>query len=132
MKERREVVQGWLEKARRDLITAERELESQEPFTDIACFHAQQAVEKGLKALLTGHGTTPPRTHVLEDLALLLARYEPEAEEKVYEVARLTPYAVASRYPELPDPSHEEAQTGVAIAREVLDWIMQLAPCGGW
>jgi len=131
MREHRELVQGWLEKARRDLIIAERELQRQVPFTDIACFHAQQAVEKGLKALLTWHGTIPPRTHVLEDLALLLARYEPEAEVKVDEVAQLTPYAVASRYPEFPDPSLEEAQTGVATARGLLDWIMDTAQRGG-
>ncbi|HAZ30433.1 TPA: nucleotidyltransferase [Candidatus Acetothermia bacterium] len=105
MKSRDDLVRDWLEKARRDLIISERELGMGSPFTDIICFHSQQACEKGLKAFLTAHGRPLPRTHVLEDLALLAAQVAPEARAFVQELAQLTPYAVAARYPELPNPS---------------------------
>lgn len=38
----------------------------------IACFHAEQAAEKALKALLVVAGIDPPRAHDLELLAGLL------------------------------------------------------------
>lgn len=63
-----ELVRGWLEKARRDLVVAEREAGSAAPFTDIVCFHAQQSAEKSLKAYLTWRGVPFPRTHALDVL----------------------------------------------------------------
>jgi HEPN domain-containing protein len=36
-------------------------------------FHAQQSVEKALKAVLTARRATFPRTHNLEELGLLVA-----------------------------------------------------------
>ncbi|MDY0392051.1 MAG: HEPN domain-containing protein [Candidatus Bipolaricaulis sp.] len=127
MKSRGDLAQGWLEKARRDLITAERELERLPTFTDIVCFHCQQAVEKGLKALLIVHGITPPKTHALEDLALLVSQAEPEAESFARELAALTPYAVTARHPEFSEPTKEEAQSAIDIARRVLSWIQRRA-----
>ena len=93
------------------------------PLTDIACFHAQQEVEKGLKALLTAEGVTPPRTHVLEDLGLLAARRIPEVESLVQELAQLTPYAVATRCPEFAEPDLHEAEVAVGSAQRVLSWM---------
>ena len=76
-KSKTDLVSGWLEKARRDLVTASRELNSTEPFTDIVCFHAQQAAEKYMKAYLLWHGIGFPKTHALEDLVLLAAQRDP-------------------------------------------------------
>jgi len=44
-----DLVKSWLKKAERDFKVAQRELFPDEPFSDIVCFHAQQAVEKYLK-----------------------------------------------------------------------------------
>ena len=71
---RADLVRGWLEKARRDLLTAERGLDSAEPFTDIICFHAQQATEKHLKAYLLWQGIEFPRHMLLKTLCSLLLR----------------------------------------------------------
>ena len=90
--------------------------------TDIACFHAQQAAEKSLKALLTGKGRIPPRTHGLEDLALILAEHIQEAAGWADQLVTLTPYAVSARDPEFPDPSREEARNAVTLARRVYRW----------
>ncbi len=63
----------WLQKAKNDLIAAEKILEMAEGPTDIVCFHAQQTVEKALKSLLTFHKLSFPKIHHLVrllDLAL--------------------------------------------------------------
>jgi len=59
----------WITKAEGDYATAGRELRASEsPNYDAVCFHAEQAVEKLMKALLIHLRVTPPRTH---DLAVL-------------------------------------------------------------
>lgn len=47
---------AWLGKASRDLAAGGYERTASSPFTGDAVFHAQQAVEKRLEALLTRHG----------------------------------------------------------------------------
>ncbi len=61
----------WVEKAEHDLKNATHALKLQrECPSDTVCFHAQQAVEKYLKALLIWHGKAFPRTH---DIRVILA-----------------------------------------------------------
>ena len=50
-----DLVKKWIEKADKDLLTAERELSFADPITESICFHCQQAVEKYLKAYLVKH-----------------------------------------------------------------------------
>ncbi len=64
-----ELAQQWLKKADHDLITARQTLELPDGPTDTPCFHAQQAIEKALKALLTFNQITFRKIH---DLAPLL------------------------------------------------------------
>ncbi|MCK4598733.1 HEPN domain-containing protein [Candidatus Bipolaricaulota bacterium] len=123
-----DLVRGWLEKARRDLLTAERGLNSAEPFTDIVCFHAQQATEKHLKAYLLWHGIEFPRTHALEDLVLLAAEKDADFALHKDEVTMLTPYAVETRYPEFEEPLLEDAREMVRIARGIRDFVLVKLP----
>jgi hypothetical protein len=52
----------WLIKADADLVTANREFRARKmPNYDAACFHAQQCVEKLLKAMMIHEGVVPPR-----------------------------------------------------------------------
>ncbi len=67
MKDNRDLALGWLAKAESDLATADLVLQGEGPY-DTACFHAQQAVEKSLKALLALHAQPIPRTHDLDEL----------------------------------------------------------------
>lgn len=46
----------WLAKAEHDLLNIENNLKAQQIPWDTICFHAQQAAEKYLKALLVFHG----------------------------------------------------------------------------
>ncbi len=62
----------WMASAAIDLDAAELWLQQRSHGFGIACFHAEQAAEKALKALLVAGGIDPPRTHDLELLAGLL------------------------------------------------------------
>ena len=64
----------------------------------LACFHAQQAVEKLLKAALVFHGVDYRRTHDLHTLAALLLRHGITPPCSPEELTRLSPFAVTFRY----------------------------------
>lgn len=66
---KRKVVVQWLIKANDDLKTSEILLKSEDIPTGAVCFHAQQAVEKFLKAYLTNIDVRTGKTH---DIAKLL------------------------------------------------------------
>jgi HEPN domain-containing protein len=62
------------------------------------CFHAQQAIEKALKAVLTIKHIDFRRTHDLEELANLLADIGITSPFAPREFRRLNPFAVEFRY----------------------------------
>ena len=68
-----------------------------EPQTDAAGFHLQQAVEKSLKAWLAQKGVDYPRTH---DLSLLLGLLEDQGEriDPFWSLLELNSFAVQFRY----------------------------------
>lgn len=90
----------WVDKAEQDYHSARLLLRARKhPNFDGACFHAQQCIEKYMKALLVEHGIVPDRTH---DLDALLARLTPiDATLGLLRPAAigLTDYAVRFRYP---------------------------------
>jgi HEPN domain-containing protein len=61
-------------------------------------FHAQQACEKCIKAVLGAAGVSAPRTHDLARLVELLADHDIGVPAGAETVDLLTPYAVAARY----------------------------------
>jgi hypothetical protein len=65
-------------------------------------FHAQQAVERLLKALLARRGVRFPFTHRLLELGDLLADAGSPLSAKFEPLLDLTPYAVELRYSVLP------------------------------
>ena len=87
--------------------------------TDTVCFHAQQCVEKYIKALLVFRATPFPKTHDIQVLrALLPAKLRPKLHQAIAD--RLTDYATVFRYPFAgPDIILTEARQAVAIARRV-------------
>lgn len=62
--DRKVVVSQWLDRADADLEAAVRlSVGAQGTLIGVVCFHAQQAVEKYLKAWLAALGMDAPRTH---------------------------------------------------------------------
>ena len=97
MYETRDLVRGWLRKAESDLATLERMLQSQVAL-DTACFHAQQAAEKLLKAYLIWREVDFPFTHNLSTLLLQCQAYDAEFSSLLTTAERLTPNAIRVRY----------------------------------
>ncbi len=90
----------WVEKAEGDFATATRELRARKaPNYDAACFHAQQCVEKYLKARLQEAETPFGRTHNLPALLDLLLSIEPAWEDMRPLLQALTVFAIDVRYP---------------------------------
>jgi len=123
------VVLEWVQKAENDLKTAVHTLKlGRECPTDTVCFHAQQCVEKYLKAYLASRGITFPRTHDVGEIMPLLpgrisVRLTPD------EKRRLTSYATVTRYPGGYEPiSLKEARAAVALARRVRAALQKILP----
>ena len=120
----------WLRHARSDLALA-RIPRTPEILLQALCFHAQQAAEKALKAVLILQGVAPPRTHHIKTLLELLSS-RVEIPSPVREAASLTDYAVMSRYPALIEPvTEEEYHEAVKLAEAVISWAESLvkSPC---
>jgi HEPN domain-containing protein len=84
--------------AQRDQVAVQSFSKLPEVDFSIIAFHAQQCIEKCMKAVLSKHGITYPRTHDLDDLCehLLAGGLDmPVSRELLNDI---TPYAVTSRY----------------------------------
>jgi HEPN domain-containing protein len=113
----------WLTKAKNDLVAGERLTAAGGPY-DAVCFHAQQAAEKALKALLAFAQAPIPHTHNLEDLqaaCVQLTSVAVPARLASWELAELTPFAVESRY-------DVEFSPDELTAREGSRWPARYAP----
>ena len=116
-----------MEKAQGDLLAAEVVLGAALSSYDIVSFHAQQAAEKSLKAVLIRHQVAFGKTHDIGQLLSLIEPVAPHLGARMSRAEALTPYAVASRYPGVePAVSRDEASRHLALAREVLDAVSAL------
>ena len=115
----------WLRRARSDLALACLPLPAHVLYNDL-CFHAQQAVEKSIKAVLIHHGIEPRKTHDIAHLLALLpanAPPPPAAED----MASLTSYAVMLKYPgDYEDVTEEDYREAVRIATSVYAWAERI------
>lgn len=113
------VVKEWVAKAEEDLKSAEYLLTMKDCPVGNICFHAQQCVEKYLKALLVTQGVEFPKTHDLGELLVLLpARLRPSLDDT--EQDKLTDYATVTRYPGVYEPiTVTEARRAVKTARRI-------------
>jgi len=106
----------WVEKAEGDLVTAQRELRARnKPNYDAACFHAQQAVEKYLKAAIQEANRDIPRTHNLIELVAICLEFDPTYAVLEPELRSIDGYAVLTRYPGQ-KAGKEEARSAYKIA----------------
>ncbi len=110
----------WLEYADQDLRLARHAFTLPEapPYRLIA-YHAQQCVEKHLKAYLIFTGVDFPHTHNISYLLELIAAHAGWTEE-LAGAETLTPFAVSARYPgEEEEVTREEASRAVEVAVRV-------------
>jgi HEPN domain-containing protein len=117
----------WVVKAENDLKNASHtvKLGAKCP-TDTVCFHAQQCVEKYLKALLIILKIEFGRSHDIEILVSLLPK-SIKFPLSIEQQRLLTEYATTTRYPGHYEPiSLVEAEQAVKIARQVRQKVKKL------
>ena len=92
MEERR-----WLRQAEKDLESAKDSLTARH--YEWACFQAQQATEKALKAFLYSKGLRAILTHSIRDLILNCSKYDEGFKNYVSQAKFLDAFYISARYP---------------------------------
>jgi HEPN domain-containing protein len=112
-------------KAAGDETTLEKLIADPDVPDEVLGFHAQQAVEKLLKAVLALSGTAPPRTH---DLAYLLGLVEDlgiDLPAEPQQLEALSPWAAQFRY-EDSFATRLDRQEAQRLVREVRAWAEEI------
>ena len=115
----------WLQFAEVDRKAARKLLE-EVSLSSVVCFHAQQCVEKSLKALIESKGLNPPKSH---DLVMLYAQVDDMIKLEEDTLAKLNQVYIDARYPAslgfLPEglPDAEDAKGFYEFAREALTHV---------
>jgi HEPN domain-containing protein len=119
----------WLVTAREDLRRVEILLAAAPPDIKGALFHAQQTVEKALKAFLTWHDVPFRRVHELDVIGGQCTDVDASLADLVDRADVLTKYAWRFRYFGAPyEPLLKEAQSALAMAREAVEAIVSRLP----
>jgi len=114
----------WLRRAQSNLALASVKRPSPVMLEDL-CFHAQQAAEKALKALLVSGGADVPRTHNIRTLLDIVAG-KCSIPSQIQHASILTEYVVSGRYPGESEPITDEDYTeALSLAVSVVQWVEQ-------
>ena len=110
-------VMQWIEKAEEDYQVARSLKRSRSlPMHNAVCFHAQQCVEKYLKAVLEKQGCPIRKIHALPVLLDQCAAFHPLLTGMRNDMVRLTVYAIEFRYPG-ESATSEDAALAVSIMK---------------
>ncbi len=113
---------AWIERADEDYLLSQSAIRRKSPLTYGATFHAQQCIEKYLKALLISRKVDFPRTHDLAALGYLCKQAGIILPVDDDALEFLTAYAVETRYPGT-QPTVEESKEALKLARIVRQFI---------
>jgi HEPN domain-containing protein len=108
----------WLVKAEGDRSVAVSLLRRKKAPCDIICFHAQQAAEKYLKAVLQERRTRFGRTHRLGKLVELMGGEAGTLPLMADDLRHLSDYAVIARYPGF-NANLQDARNAVAAMKRI-------------
>jgi HEPN domain-containing protein len=110
----------FVSKAASDLAAARSLAADPEQSDDVVGFHAQQAVEKPLKAVIAIRGLEIPRSHDIELLLRLLDPGDSTLPGELAEAGWLNPWAVTMRYDET--IAALERGSAMRVAESCLTW----------
>jgi HEPN domain-containing protein len=114
----------WLDRARSALDMAKVKVTPRVLYEDL-CFQAQQAAEKALKGVLIHYQEEPEFTHNINVVLDALSKHT-EIPDDLRKAARLTDYAVFTRYPgTYDDLTREDYEESIALATDCLNWAEQ-------
>ncbi|MCL5675965.1 MAG: HEPN domain-containing protein [Patescibacteria group bacterium] len=123
---RNKEAQQWMRKAKDDLLWTEANL--REKIYYGACFTAQQAAEKALKAHLISTGKIPRKIHDLGALIEECGQADKSFESLRETILPLTDYSVQVRYPDIGDfIEYDEIKATDALlrAKNVLEFVKE-------
>lgn len=112
----------WIRRARSNLARARAGPPAPEVLYEDLAFDAQQAAEKGIKAVLVARRVDFRKTHSLVNLLSLVEGAGVVVPADVREAARLTRYAVRTRYPGFEDVTEQEYRRALELAERVVTW----------
>ena len=115
----------WLRCARSDLALAQVGLQPGVMYNAL-CFHAQQAVEKSIKAVLTDRQIAFRRAYNIAYLLTLLPS-DIDSPPEAIDAAGLTIYAVITRYPgDYEEITHDMYRDAIRVASAIVTWAARI------
>src|SRR5215212_5669541 len=121
----------WLVHARSDLAAARVLRANPDILPEQAGFHAQQAIEKAIKAVLLARNVDIPYAHDVQDLVEEITRLGMAVPTEVTEAKALTRFAVEMRYPSAEEIADGDIDEAIRIAEATVAWATPLVPLPG-
>jgi HEPN domain-containing protein len=117
----------WLAHAESDLNLARLGKDRDDVLPEQVCFHAQQAAEKGLKAVLLHRKIEFPFIHDIEALLEIMTQSGLVMPPDVTDAGALTPYAVEARYPGYEEEiTPSQVAEAIRLAERVVSWALDV------
>ena len=110
-----------MQRATDDITLVRRVADDMEIADAIVGFHAQQAVEKSIKAVLAARDIEYGKTHQLNYLVGQLTENGLDLPSSVIEADELSPWAVEFRYETDPEPSLDRIAT-LRLIEDIWRW----------
>lgn len=123
-------VRDWMKKAESDLAVVEMCLDKKQSL-EAACFHAEQAAQKYLKAYLTANETRVPWFALMDDLEKLMqmcSEHDPSFLTIRTAQKELTPHVVQAKIDMDFEPSLDMARTARGAALKIKEFVAARLP----
>ncbi|MEK6681006.1 MAG: HEPN domain-containing protein [Nitrospirota bacterium] len=115
--------QDWLIHAKSDLNLARIAKNGENILPEQICFHAQQAAEKALKAVLLHRRIEFPLIHDIDALIEIANDGGISLPPEIANAGLLTPYAVEARYPGYwGEITFEDINEAISLAESIVAW----------
>jgi len=126
--EQKKEAERWMRQAEEDLDVAN--LLAKNRRYNVACFMAQQAAEKALKAFLYGHGIEEVWGHSIAELAYDAEKFDKDFGKLRTTIATLDKYYIPTRYPEslpggIPAEAFDavDAERAIELAKQTINFV---------
>ncbi|NLW75508.1 MAG: HEPN domain-containing protein [Methanomicrobiales archaeon] len=117
------LAESWIKRAISSLAHAKGIDSDDLVYYEDLCFDCQQAAEKAIKGVMILKRISPPRSHNIGYLLDGLVSSGVDVPDELFVSARLTDYAVTTRYPGTYEPvNREEYLEAYHLADSVVNW----------